>query len=94
MLNERIRRRYFVDEFDPSVRHTVEFTPGMALIHKGSLRHAALPIRTGRRENLIVWLFGEDGVVRVAPYAESEQMGIAERWGAAGARPQSPSLLI
>ena len=31
----------FQDAREPSARHTVEFTPGMALIHEGALRHAA-----------------------------------------------------
>ena len=34
----------FQDAIEPSARHIVEFTPGMALIHQGALRHAALPI--------------------------------------------------
>eukprot|EP01043_Picozoa_sp_COSAG02_P048008 COSAG02_NODE_4666_length_5113_cov_2.619541_4_plen_344_part_00 len=70
----------FVDEDDPSVQHTVRFEPGMAILHKGSLRHAAKPIESGERQNLIVWLFGDDGQVRIAPYETSEQMTVAERW--------------
>ena len=70
----------FVDEDDPSVHHTVRFQPGMAILHKGSLRHAAKPIESGERQNLIVWLFGDDGEVRIAPYEASEQMTVAERW--------------
>jgi predicted 2-oxoglutarate/Fe(II)-dependent dioxygenase YbiX len=70
----------FVDEDDPSVHHTVRFEPGMAILHKGSLRHAAKPIETGERQNLIIWLFGDDGQVRIAPYETSEQMSVAERW--------------
>jgi hypothetical protein len=48
----------FVDEDDPTVRRRVGFRPGMALLHKGALRHAALPIEHGERQNLIIWLFG------------------------------------
>lgn len=70
---------YFLDPHGN--RHTVGFTPGMALIHLGSLRHAALPIHHGERENLIVWLFGADGYVRAAPYAESERLTPTQRWG-------------
>ena len=70
----------FVDEDDPSVRHTVRFEPGMAILHKGSLRHAAKPIESGERQNLIMWLFGNDGQVRIAPYDIGEQMTVAERW--------------
>lgn len=74
----------FVDPHDPKTRHTVEFTPGIALIHRGSLRHAALPITKGVRENLIVWLFGEDGYVREAPYPEAQRLSVKERWGRGG----------
>ena len=70
----------FVDEDDASVHHTVRFKPGMAILHKGSLRHAAKPIESGERQNLIIWLFGDDGQVRIAPYEIGEQMTVAERW--------------
>jgi hypothetical protein len=42
--------------------------PGMALIHLGQVRHAARPITKGERQNLVIWLFGEGGYVRIAPY--------------------------
>ena len=71
----------FQDAREPSARHTVEFTPGMALIHQGALRHAALPIEHGARENLIVWLFGAGGYVRAAPRPEAERLSLEERWG-------------
>ena len=71
----------FQDAIEPSARHIVEFTPGMALIHQGALRHAALPIEHGARENLIVWLFGADGYVRAAPRPEAERLSLEERWG-------------
>ena len=71
----------FQDAREPSARHTVEFTPGMALIHQGALRHAALPIEHGARENLIVWLFGAEGYVRAAPRPEAERLSLEERWG-------------
>ena len=76
---------YFVDEKDPEVRHTVSFAPGMAVLHTGSLRHAAMPIQRGERQNLIVWLFGQNSEVRIAPYDEAGQMSVEERWwGAVG----------
>jgi hypothetical protein len=72
---------YFVDTDDPSVRHSVALAPGEALLHRGNLRHAALPLTgTGMRENLIIWLFGEDGWVREMPYAEDEQLSATQRW--------------
>ena len=55
--------------------------PGLAVIHKGQHRHAALPITSGRRVNLIVWLMGKGGYVRVKPYPVEEQLTSKERWG-------------
>jgi len=72
---------YFVDPSDASNRYEVEFEPGMALLHRGALRHAALPIKGGTRQNLVIWLFGKGGDVRIAPYAEEEQLSVTERWG-------------
>eukprot|EP00808_Paulinella_micropora_P003632 g80231.t1 len=71
---------YFVDQQDRHTRHNVSFTPGMALLHLGALRHAALPLLSGQRDNLIVWLFGRDGDVRIAPYEPWEQLSMRERW--------------
>lgn len=67
---------------------TVRFTPGMAIIHLGAHRHGSLPISTsaktnndgGKRFNLVIWLFGKDGDVRIAPYEKEEQMNVRERW--------------
>mmetsp|Transcript_1792 Transcript_1792/g.2431 ORF Transcript_1792/g.2431 Transcript_1792/m.2431 type:complete len:321 (+) Transcript_1792:102-1064(+) len=71
---------YFVDSVDPSLRHNVTFSPGMAIVHRGALRHAALPIEAGERCNLVIWLFGEGGHVRIAPYSAKEQLSVTERW--------------
>ena len=73
---------YFIDEKDKSIRNEVEIKPGEALIHRGSLRHAALPLTgSGQRQNLIIWMFGEDGYVREAKYPEEDQMSPQQRWG-------------
>jgi predicted 2-oxoglutarate/Fe(II)-dependent dioxygenase YbiX len=77
---------YLLDEEDigsdgTGTRHFVEFEAGMLLIHRGSVRHAALPISSGSRQNLIIWLFGEDGRVRVAPYNEMDRLTVEQRWG-------------
>ena len=37
----------------------VTFQPGVALIHKGHVPHAAHPIKTGERSNLVFWLYGD-----------------------------------
>ena len=58
----------------------LHFDPGMALLHRGMTRHAALPIERGQRHNLVIWLYGRDGTVRIAPYPEDEQLSAKERW--------------
>jgi len=56
--------------------------PGEGLLHLGGHYHAALPIESGERVNLIVWLHGKYEVVRVAPYKQEEQLSAKERWTA------------
>ena len=59
---------------------TVRFDPGMTVFHLGAHRHAALPIESGTRTNLVIWLHGVGGYVRVAPYQLFEQHTVRERW--------------
>ena len=33
-----------------------------------------------KRYNLVIWLFGKDGDVRIAPYKMEEQMNVMQRW--------------
>ena len=54
--------------------------PGLAMLHKGQHRHAALPITNGRRVNLIIWLMGRGGYVRIMPYVTEQQLTVKERW--------------
>ena len=46
---------------------------GMAILHLGGHYHAALPIESGERINLVVWVHARYGVVRVKPYDKREQ---------------------
>ena len=62
-----------------------DFAPGEAILHLGGQYHFAQPITSGERVNLIVWLFGKHGVVRVAPQDESDLLKPHQRWGAAAA---------
>ena len=71
---------YFVDQ-EHNTRRTVAMAPGGALLHRGSLRHAANPlVGSGLRQNLIVWLFGKEGYVRDAVYGVKDQLTATERW--------------
>lgn len=60
----------------------IEFLPGMAVMHRGQHKHQALPLHEGERTNVIIWLMGRHGVVRVAPYPPHEQLTSLQRWAA------------
>ena len=49
----------------------------------GGAYHEAMPILAGERSNLILWVFGQHGSVRVAPYADGEsgRTNASSRWG-------------
>ncbi|MFI3275203.1 2OG-Fe(II) oxygenase [Vibrio sp.] len=51
--------------YDPSTGKMNEaiFTPGMAMIHRGNVAHAALPITSGERSNFVLWLYGDRGQI-------------------------------
>lgn len=55
------------------------FEPGIAVIHRGSVPHAAQPITDGERSNLVLWLYGENG--RTSRGVPSDKLASAEeRW--------------
>ena len=58
----------------------VTFTPGMAVLHRGMVRHGSYPITTGERHNLVIWLFGRYGYVRFGDYPPKERLTPQERW--------------
>lgn len=57
-----------------------DFSPGDAILHLGGQYHAALPIESGERVNLIVWLHGEHGVVRFAAHDAADRLDATRRW--------------
>lgn len=71
---------YFVDPATGR-KHDVSFAPGMAAIHRGRLLHAALPITSGVRSNIVLWLYGKNGRASgTQQYPAEEQLTPAERW--------------
>ena len=60
----------------------VFFEPGDALLHRGMTKHGANPLGGGNRNNLVIWLHGTEGYVRIAPYDKDERMSLQERWSA------------
>lgn len=70
-----------VDFFDPTTRKTnrTSFKPGVAMLHRGNVAHAAQPITTGERSNLVFWLYGERGFVPTSSIAPNK-LSAAQRW--------------
>jgi len=61
----------------------IKFSTGMAVMHRGQHKHQALPLRMGERTNVIIWLMGRHGVVRIKPYPINEQLSASQRWATA-----------
>eukprot|EP00980_Cylindrotheca_fusiformis_P004250 scaffold918_cov126-Cylindrotheca_fusiformis.AAC.29 len=55
---------YFWEHLNDGKRYIVDWAPGMAMMHRGRTLHAALPIESGIRNNLVVWTIPKDGVGR------------------------------
>ena len=41
----------------------LNFAPGVALIHHGSVPHESMPITEVERSNFVLWLYGESGQI-------------------------------
>ncbi len=70
-----------VDFHDPSTGRLsrVKFKPGMAMLHKGNIPHAAHPITSGERTNLVLWLYG-DRMELPRPQSHNLEIAPKERW--------------
>ena len=68
----------FYDKDSGSIKR-LNFTPGSAMIHLGSVAHAAQPITSGERTNLVFWLYGDRGQIpsRRLPAIEADAQ---QRW--------------
>jgi hypothetical protein len=53
-------------------RTTVTFAPGSAVMHRGQIRHGTMPLTNGERTNLVIWVYGEHGYVRVQPHDDDD----------------------
>lgn len=75
----------FFDSQNGEVRE-LAFQPGVAMIHHGNIAHAALPIRSGSRTNLVLWLYGDNG--QIPPRnAKTATLDARERWKLSPAEP-------
>ncbi|WP_017446620.1 hypothetical protein [Gayadomonas joobiniege] len=70
-----------VDFYDPSTgrKKRVTFTPGLALIHRGNVAHAAQPITSGKRTNMVLWLYGQHGQIPM-PSDRQQVLSAHQRW--------------
>ncbi|BED89169.1 hypothetical protein PspMM1_16370 [Pseudoalteromonas sp. MM1] len=68
----------FYDQVNAKVVQ-LSFKPGTAMIHKGSVPHAAKPITSGDRTNLVLWLFGDNGRIP-APGSKRTDIDAKDRW--------------
>ncbi|EAQ65853.1 hypothetical protein MED121_01540 [Marinomonas sp. MED121] len=70
-----------VDFHDPSTGklNRLSFEPGTAMIHRGNVAHAALPITSGERSNMVLWLYG-NGMQLPHFTAKTHVVDAAKRW--------------
>ena len=71
-----------VDFYDHQTNQVnrLSFTPGSAILHKGSVPHATQPILSGSRSNMVLWLYGERMQIPMAHQAQTLPLDAAERW--------------
>jgi hypothetical protein len=50
---------------------TMAFAPGSAVLHLGQIRHGTMPLTKGERTNLVIWVYGPHGFVRIRPYDDT-----------------------
>ncbi|MEM7207449.1 MAG: 2OG-Fe(II) oxygenase [Pseudomonadota bacterium] len=68
----------FINTDSGQVKRTV-FKPGVAMIHRGSVPHAAQPITSGSRANLVLWLYGDR--MQIPRFTDEERLVDAKhRW--------------
>jgi len=84
---------YFVDENEKAEkqREQLQFESGTALLHRGMTRHGSIPLKSGQRNNLVIWLHGKEGYVRTSPYKEHERLTVSERWSFVSTKEDNPS---
>lgn len=66
------------------------FASGMAIIHRGSVPHATHPITSGKRTNMVLWLYGDNSYVTIEPVSNSiidDDITPEKRWSVPNAVP-------
>lgn len=70
-----------VDFYDAKLgkSNRLTFKPGMAMLHRGNVPHAAQAITSGMRSNIVLWLYGDGGQVPLQA-ATRHTIDASERW--------------
>ncbi|MDD1791783.1 2OG-Fe(II) oxygenase [Enterovibrio sp. ZSDZ42] len=68
----------FYDRVSGEVKR-ITFKPGTAMLHRGNIPHAAHPITSGTRSNMVLWLYGDRMQIPVAGQ-HIEQVDAKLRW--------------
>merc|ERR1712071_104787 len=85
------------DKDTPVQRRTykeIHFESGTAVLHRGMTKHGARPLEGGQRNNLVIWLHGIDGYVRIAPYEPGERLSLQERWSTESASEEAMTTFV
>lgn len=71
-----------VDFYDPTTgkANRLSFEPGTAMIHRGAVAHAAQPITSGQRTNMVLWLYGDRMQVPSPRVSLNTSLNANERW--------------
>ncbi len=70
-----------VDFHDPAAGRVnrLVFQPGTAMLHRGHVAHMAHPIKSGKRTNFVLWLYGDYGRIPT-PGSRPTTIAAHERW--------------
>jgi len=71
-----------VDFYDPTTGKVerLSFKPGVAMLHRGAVPHAAQPIKSGQRTNMVLWLYGDRMQVPAPNLSPSQVLTAEQRW--------------
>jgi hypothetical protein len=71
-----------VDFYDPisGKANRLIFNPGTAMIHRGNVVHEAKPIKSGKRTNIVLWLYGDRMQVPSYKTPPDRSLSAQERW--------------
>ncbi|CZF78437.1 hypothetical protein GCE9029_00835 [Grimontia celer] len=78
-----------IDYYDPAtgVVRRLSFEPGIAMIHRGSVPHAAQPITSGSRTNIVLWLYGDR--MQIPVRGLTQEIDAKARWTVPVSTPDS-----